>query len=324
MSCNINNKFYGIESIGEVPIMVQIEDNLKSFLDYGLLNIGAFVNVSVPTSGLYSNTFSSLRPATEPTGVGAKTVKIWQTPKKDWIWESGISFNGSYPTPITGVIVNGTGFPVPTGNSNLSFKLDYTDGQVLFNKGLSATTDVKMAYSYRWCQVVKSSNNDLWKQLQLLTYKPDAQININNKGDYNLSSNHRIQLPAIVIEPGINNTDIPYELGSLVSFRNQDFLMHIYAENNNDAYKIIDIIKLQKDNNICMYNIKQVVSSGIYGLNADGSKNINGLNYGQIINNSNLRWKNLYIKSVNIVDMQKNNVSNIVWCMLRVTCEVIL
>lgn len=324
MSCNITNKFYGIQSISEIPIIGQIEDNLKSFLDYGLLNIGGFVNVSIPTSGLYTTTFSSLKPATEPTGVGVKTVKVWQTPKKEWIWESGIGYNGNYPTQITGVIINGTGYPVPTGNAAVSFKLDYTDGQVFFNSGLKPTTNVQMAYSYRWCQVIKSSNNNLWKQLQFLSYKPDSQIDLNNKGSYNLSANHRIQMPAIVIESAPNNTDIPYELGSLVSYRSQDFLIHIYTENINDTNKLIDIIRLQKDNNIHMYNIKQVVSSGVFGLKADGSKNLNGLNYSQIIGNSAYQWKNLYIKSVNIVDIQKNNTSNLIWCMLRMTCEIII
>lgn len=324
MSCNINNKFYGISSISDVSILNQIEDNLKNFLDYGLLNIGGFINVNIPTSGLYNNSFSILKPSIEPTGVAKKIVKLWQTPKKDWIWESGVSYNNNYPIQITGVIVNGTGYPAPTGNSVVSFKLNYPDGQVFFNSGLSPNATVSMAYSYRWCQVVKSNNNDQWKQLQLLSYKPETQNSINNKGIYNIPANHRIQLPAIVIEPAANNSDIPYELGSLVSYRNQDFLLHIYTENINDANKLIDIIRLQKDNNILMYDIKKVVESGVYGLNYDGSKNINGLTYHQIIDNNNLRWKNLYIKSTNIVDLQKNHSSNIVWCMLRVTCEVIL
>lgn len=313
--------FYGVTSLNQNNLITNVEENLKSFLDYGFLNIGGFINVNIPTSGLYSLGFHKLKPTSDP-GFVANTV--WQTPKKDWVWESGITFNNSSPINISGVVINGSGFPAPTGNSTYGYFLDYTNGKVVFDKAVSSSYDVQMSYSYRWCQTIKASANQSWKILQTLTYEPDSQINQNDKGSYSVQGNHRIQMPAIVIETIARNSNKPYELGSLASSRTQDILLHIFTENINDRNIIMDILRLQKDKELQLYDIKKIVSSGVYGLAANGSKNPSGLNYGQILNNSNLIWNTLYIKDINFMDMEQNATSNIFWCITRMTVEVII
>jgi hypothetical protein len=271
-----------------------VEENLKSFLDFGFLNIGGFINVNIPTSGLYGNNFHVLKNTTDPGYTGNK---VWQTPKKNWVWESGISYNGSSPKNISGVIVNGVGYPAPTGSGSVTYSLDYENGRVVFNSSLTTASSVQMAYSYRWCNVLKSSDNNGWQYLQQLSYQPSNSMNTN---------------------------DIPYELGSLVSYRQQDILLHIYTENINDLNNIMDIIRYQKEKTIQLYDIKKVVNSGVYGLNANGSKNSNALNYSQLINNTTFHWNKMYIKDISFLDIQKNNTSNNFWCIIRLTSEIIL
>ena len=87
---------------------------------------------------------------------------------------------------------------------------------------------------------------------------------------------------------------------------------------------IIKLLILQKDNNIVMYDIKKLISDNVYPLKYNGSINPSGLNYSEIINNSAFHWKKLYIKDINLIDQQKNMVSDLIWCMLRMTVEVIL
>lgn len=131
-------------------------------------------------------------------------------------------------------------------------------------------------------------------------------------------------MPAIVIETSPKNNDIPYELGSLISYRQQDILLHIYAENINDINNIIDILRYQKEKTLILYDIKKVVNNRLCGLNPNGSKNTNGLNYEQLISNNQLVWNKMYIKEVSFIDMQKNTSSNIFWCIVRLTSEIIL
>ena len=79
-----NNTFYGVTSLNQNFYTSSVEDNLKSYINYNMLNIGGFVNVNVQTSGLYNNiTFDRLKPI---NAVGQDTNTIWQTTKRDWVW----------------------------------------------------------------------------------------------------------------------------------------------------------------------------------------------------------------------------------------------
>ena len=319
--CNFDPKFHGVDSLYQNMYIGVVEENIKSFLDYGFLHIGGFVNVNIPTSGLYNSSFHKLKPTIDP---GYPSNTVWQAPRKDWVWESGITYNSISPIQISGIKINGTSYPAPTGNSTYGYSLDYTNGRVYFNNSVSSNSNVELAYSYRWCQVVKSSNNQNWKTLQSLSYQPDNQINQASSGTYAVEANHRIQMPCVVVEPIARNSTSPFELGSLVSSRQQDILCHIFTENINDRNTIMDILRMQREKPVLLYDIKKIVASGLYGLNPNGSKNINGLNYGQIVQNSDLVWNRLYIRDVSFIDMEQNSTSSLFWCITRLTVEVIM
>jgi hypothetical protein len=214
--------------------------------------------------------FHTLKNVTDPGYTGNK---VWQTPKKSGFGNPEYHTKGTSPTNISGVIVNGNSYPAPTGSGSVTYSLDYENGRVIFNSSITTQSSVQMAYSYRWCQVLKATDNNGWQYLQQLSYQPNNSINTNNKGDNAILANHRLQMPAIVIETAAKNNDIPYELGSLTSYRQQDILLHVYTENINDINNIMDIMRYQKEKTIQLYDIKKVVNSGVYGLNANGSKN---------------------------------------------------
>ena len=44
--------FKNVSSIGDRQVLSSLEHNLKSFLDWSFLNIGGFINVNIPTSGI--------------------------------------------------------------------------------------------------------------------------------------------------------------------------------------------------------------------------------------------------------------------------------
>ena len=318
MSCNYNNLFHNVSSIGDNYLLNQLEDNLKSFLDNGFLHIGAFVNVDIPTSGLYGGVFSDLKPSTQP---GFKPGQIWQSFKKDWVWETGIDYNGYSPINFSGLYINNTFYAAPTGSGNFSYAINYPLGQVVFDKPISSNATVKAEYSYRWCQVYKSSNNQHWQELQELSYKPAPQINQSSSGDYNLAASHRIQMPAIIIEPISRSYSKPWQIGGSAFAVDQDVLLHVFTENAHDNNKIVDIIRLQKDKTISLYDINKVVNSGVYSLNYNGSLNPSGLCYDDLLNN--FRWKPCFFKEISVLNMESSN-KNLYWCTLRVTSQVIV
>ena len=56
MSCEDYTKFNNIESLNDHQLINQLEENVKTFLDWGFLNIGGFIN----DGGNPANQFISL------------------------------------------------------------------------------------------------------------------------------------------------------------------------------------------------------------------------------------------------------------------------
>jgi hypothetical protein len=315
--------FKGVSQLTENNLINSLEENFKSYLDWGFLNIGGYINVNIPTSGLYGGTFHQLK-TTEVQGY--KVGQVWQSHKKDWIWESGFYYNDGFNdnntvNSISGVFVNNTFFPGPTGTGNNGYYINYPLGQIIFDKPLPKTAKVELNYSYRWCQVYKFSSDPYVKELQELTYQPAPQINQTDKGDYNLGANHRVQMPCIIIEPIARSYSLPWQLGSESLNIGQDLLLHIFTENAVDKNRITDIIRLQKERTLEMYDLNKVVKSGVYPIDYKGSKNPSGLMYYDLINH--YYWNKTYIKNVNILDMESRH-KNLYWCTIRLTSETIV
>lgn len=320
MSCPEYTKFNNVTSLNDHDLVNQLEDNIKSFLDWGFLHIGGFVNVNYPTSGLYGGSYSQLKNTEQP---GYNRGQVWQTFKKDWVWETGVVYNNYSPINISGVYIDSTFSPAPSGSGSYGYSLNYPLGQVVFNKSISPGTNVNMSYAHRWCQVHKSSTYPYWTELQELTLKPFPAMNQTNKGDYNISANHRIQMPCIIIEPVARSYSKPWQLGTYDFAVDQDILLHVFTENGVDNHRITDIIRFQKQKTIQMYDIHKVVNSGYYAFNYDGSINPNAKNYGELASNPDFFWHKCFFKEISLLDMETSN-KNLYWCTIRVTAQVII
>ena len=89
MSCNISTTFTHVSQVGNTLLNSQLESNLKSFLDWGMLGIGGWFNVNIPTSGAWGGTFDQLRLVDDPSyGEG----QVWESARKDWVWENEVPY----------------------------------------------------------------------------------------------------------------------------------------------------------------------------------------------------------------------------------------
>jgi regulator of extracellular matrix RemA (YlzA/DUF370 family) len=291
--------FMGVNTIGEHLYMSQIENNIKSFLDNGLLNIGAFINVNKPQNNIYGNNIFKLKPTEDPN---YNTGQVWQTMRKDWIWESGISFE---PTPlpsadpgnvltnspnnIDGIYINDVSYPLNT-TGQYAYKVDYINSRVIFNNPISVNSDVGMEYAYRWCQVYTYDNARWWQQLQYKTDQNAKHFNQLAEGDFSIFSNNRIQLPAIIIESVSRGLSRPYQLGDKSLIMKQELLLHIVADNMADRNKLIDILRIQQDRVLIFYDTNLVVQNHVQPFNIDGTLNSNRKSYIDLVNDVNYRW----------------------------------
>lgn len=295
--------FQSVNSIGEKLSISSLEDNMKSFLDWGFLNIGGFINVSVPTSGINGNGFHVLKPINDPS---APKNTIWETTRKDWIYETGISYSGSSPTPISGIYINNIFSPLPSGTT--PYRINYPLGQIIFASGQNPNVNMHINYSYRYVQVYKASEAVWWKELQKLSYDPNFT---NTNKSALITANHRIQMPAIVIETISRNSQIPYELGNVRNILSQDILLHVFTENIVQRNAIIDILLLQKDKETYLYDINKLVANNKQPLDYLGRANPDGLNYNQAVNNSTYRSRVFYID--NAVSTEFNTISSAIY-----------
>ena len=276
--------FHNVGGINEKNNISSLEDNIKSFLDWSFLHIGGFVNVNIPTSGInYSSNFHTLKPIEDPS----QKPKIWEGIRKDWVYESGISYSGHSPINISGIYLNDTFLPAPTGSGLYGYNINYPLGRVVFNSNISEKSSVKLSYSYRYVQTYKANENNWWKEVQKETYNP---ANFKPSGDYSITANHRVQLPAIIIETIPRTVLIPHELGTTKNIVIQDILLHIFTENAINRNTLTDILLAQKDKVLLLYDIDKVVKQQAYALNFNGNINNSGLSYPDLCSNYKKYW----------------------------------
>lgn len=307
MGCNQSyTTLKGTSNYNDSQFMNEIENNLKCFLDWGLLSIGAWTDVS--QTGLSS---AKLRSA---------GGQIWQAARKDIVYESGIDYNTSYnPIGISGVYVSGS---LKTSN----YYVDYPNGQVVFTGGLSTVaigSDVHMNYSFRNVQTYVADNAPWWKELQQRSFDAsDSHFTQDPRtGDWSIGPHNRIQLPAIIIEVIPKCTPSPYEIGNGALVLNQDVLFHILTDNRNTRNKLTSILTLQKDNVIYLFDSNKVSKSGVFPIDYRGSK-INGILYPNLVSETGYRWKRCQFMKTSMSEVESLN-PKLYEGIVRATLEIV-
>lgn len=299
-----NEKFSGVSSIGQHLFLSQIENNLKSFLEWGLLNIGAYINVSIAQSNIHGTNPALLKPTSDPN---FDDGQVWQTMRKDWVWEDSVRFSGesstySEPILISGIYINNSFYPADSPDPK--YTIDYINSRVIFDNPISISSDIKMEYSYRWAQIYTYDHAKWWQQLQYRTDDNALHFNQISQGDFSLFSNNRIQLPSIIIESVPRGTSRPYRLGDKSLVMDQEILLHIISENRYDRNVLIDILRLQQDKVINMYDTNTVIKNGVYPYNIDGSLNSNRLRYDELLSDTQYLNYKAMIKDVFASDVE--------------------
>lgn len=315
-----NPSFIGVQSLGQSLLINELINNYKSFLEWGFLNIGGFTNVSIPTSNINNFNLHILKPTKDPN---YPINTVWQTPRKDWVYESGINYSGIQPNNFTGIYVGSSFYPAPTGNSDLGYRINYPDGRIVFNQPVATGSSVTASYAYKNIQIYKMEEFPYWKEIQQASLENKTGFTLSDKGDFSISAEKRIQLPAVIIEAVARSSSKPLQLGDVSQIIEQDLLFHILSNNPSDKNNIVDILRLQKDRILFLYNTDNVVKSGVYPLNYDGSKNINGQNYDIIANNPSYQWIKCRIKDINISDINFVNI-RLYGAIVRITNEVLI
>lgn len=290
-------RFRTTNDIGDYGLSEQLETNLIEFFKWGFLNIGAFFNVRIPSSGSYGGSPHILKLTYD---ANYDKGQVWQSHRKDWIWESGTEYS-SQPIQISGVFIGNTFYPTST-TGTYSYKIDYPNGRVIFDEAIPNNSTVKCEYSYRYYTFPESSNPWL-KIIHPHSFRSDDNnLNIYGSGMWNTSPEKRIQMPMISIRAKPNFQKFEGRgIGSLYRWVNQQVECFILAETDFDMKQAHDIFVDQVEKQIKMFDMNRLESLNSFPLKADGSLSATPKCYPDLVAETGVGgfyWKDMIFDSV--------------------------
>lgn len=312
----------GFNSVFDTTLNNELQDNIIEFLDWSLLEKGNYMNVTLgelSTDGVDS---SKLRISSNPS---FPSGKAWEGFRRNWVWQSGISYspppivgsNNNIPG-ISGVYVNNTFHP-SSSSGTYAHKVDYYNGRVIFNNPIPTGSTVKAEYSYKYINVIYANNLPWLSEIQYSSLDLGPDFSILNKGKYDIPSEARVQLPAIAVEIVPKRSSRGYQLGG-GQWVETDVLFHCLAEDEFTRNKLVDIVSLQNDKTIYMFDSNRIASSGSFPLDYMGCPTSGAFRYPDLIFNfyrGSLRLKNSNVQNMKIIN------SNLYAGIVRLTLETI-
>jgi len=314
-NCIPNTCFKNVDSISDDFLLNILEANFKTYLDWAFLKIGAWFDVNADYGGIHGgNPHIKLLPVIDSS---YSNGQVWQTIRKDWVWETGIAYNSGIPIDVSGIYINSSFVPLNSG----TYKINYPQGRITFNSPVSTSANILANYSYRYVQVYRANDAPWFNKIHYSSLQNDNKDIVRaDDGTWSIGSYQRIQMPAIIVESVPRSRSFPYELGNDNLRIEQDLELKIVAENKNDRNKLLDILRLQQDNVIILYNSNTLAANEDFPLDYDGSRKSGALMYPDMV--SQYKYRTCFIKSVDLFELDSVH-PNLHMGMARVTTEII-
>ena len=321
----------GFDNLGDTTLSAKVQLNLIAFFDWGLMDKGGYLNVDIPSTGVYGGDMHKLRLVDDPNFTNGQ---IWEGFKRNWIWESGVSTSPA-PIAISGVFVDGTFRALNSSHSDYSSTydhyIDYSNGRIVFTNAISTTSTVTAAFTHKWVDVNYANGFPWFKELHEDPEKlDDGFFTYSSSGNWGQLGQTRLQLPAIAVEMVPRRTFRGYQLGG-GQFVNTDVLFHIVSDDEYKRDKLVDVVSLQNEKTIWMYDIDKVATSGRFpldhrGMLTDKSVASGALTYPDMVKTNadgGYRDIRLYLDNMSVQDLNMIH-SSLYTGIVRARTEVIL
>lgn len=221
--------------------------NLRSRLNHGLLELGAYSNINREGANSGISTLQTIKDERYTDG----TVHECYGPSV--IWQSGVSNNHSIDPHInvSGIYIDGTFIENETTGAS-GFYIDYEFGRVVTNSDFSSNT-VTMDYSFPEVAIY-SSDSAQWRTI-INSYN-DAFNDVGQISPSGIASRlkeNRVWTPCVVVDVQDRSNE-PYQLGG-GEWHQYAVFYHIFGNNGFEITRIADILNNQEATNINLYNI---------------------------------------------------------------------
>lgn len=270
--------FSKVCNVSDMSISEIVEANVISFLDWGFIDKGGFINVDVPKQGAYSSDLSVLDRYTDP-----RDKSVYFRGNEGWIYQSYVS-NQVQPYYQPLIYVDGV--------QATSSVINYKDGTVTITPTPATTSVVQAKYSYKFA-TVGSSRKILNKKT--LGYK-------NKRGDKRETTDGilpeiLVPMPFLSVEVPPISSSRPFgldRLGPRIYTINAQIA--VISETPSETARISDIICNQQGTNFKTFNPKSIVQSNDFPLNFNGTLN-SGKTHDQLA--QTYPWYDVYFEEVN-------------------------
>lgn len=277
----------GISGIFDATLNNDIQDGLVEYFDWALLEKGNYFNVTANEQAPNGEDMSRLRLSSNDSYV---IGQVWEGFRKNWVWQSGVTVNG-FDAPIvgnnnempgiSGVYVDGKFHPT-SGVGPYSHYVDYFNGRIIFNTAIPTGSVVKAEYSYKYINVLYANSLPWYRELQVKTSKPTSVFLDSEDGSWNLPPESRVQLPFIAIEVVPSRTFKGFQLGG-GQWVYTDVLFHCMAEDEITRNRLVDIVSMQNDKTINLFNSNKINADKKFPLDYRGVPAPSALRYPELV-----------------------------------------
>lgn len=255
-----NTSFYDYE------LSDQLAYNLKAWLEYGLLELGAYTNVHL------SSSYATLQHDSSGIYEGLN----------EWIWESGVQPIDGSPLPfqVSGVYLDNTFYPLGAAMSGgITWNVDYEHGRILTNKDIPSTSTLKCEYSVRDVAIYLADSPQ-WKVIvDKFIERYFTAGGTYPSGLSNSYKENRLWLPCLVIDMK-DSTPEGFQIGG-GQLDNCSIQFHVFSDKAFSNKRLNDILLKQKDKTLRLFNLNTIPQT----YNYDGTLTGSGISYPGLISN---------------------------------------
>jgi hypothetical protein len=279
----------GFNTVFDATLNNEIQDGLIEYFDWALLEKGNYFNVTLNEVGPDAQDLSRLRLSQDER---YSAGQVWEGFRKNWVWQSGVNYS---PLPkvglnhakpgISGVYINNVFYSSAT-TGVYAHRVDYANGRVIFNSPIPTGSKVQAEYSYKWINIVYPYAVPWLSEIQNFTLSPDDTFLQKEKGTYNVPPEARFQLPLIAVEIVPNRSFKGFQLGG-GQWVYTDVIFHCLAEDEHTRNKLVDIVSMQNDKNIPVFDTNLINTNTEFPIDYLGTPVSGALRYPDLIKKYN-------------------------------------
>jgi len=245
-------KFKGINTggFGGYELTDQLLYNIKWWIDWAMLNNGAFGIVQRGEDSYYDDTEAELHSVPDPR---YEDGRVWEGAGREWVWESGITVPSGeiQPFRVSGVYVGGTFYSqIGASGGTFGHHVDYQNGRIIFDKPQNDTIEAEFSTRQVY---VSFADNPEFKEIMLDALEEFEQ-DLTPSGTP--TREHQAWLPAIFIEE-VDGWQRGLQLGG-GQIKTRIINLHIFAGNPGDRNLLKDWLDFQSRTSFVMADLNQI------------------------------------------------------------------